>query len=71
MGHKNEVRDVQYVCMYACVYLYQISLPRRGFFVFFEKKQQQHKLLNNLKKCQKEPINIVFIYLFIQSFIST
>lgn len=63
MGHKNEVRDVQYVCMRACIYIKFVD-----FFVFFEKKQQQHKLLNNFKKCQKEPINIVFIYLFSHSF---
>lgn len=55
--------------MYVCVRVFISNLWI--FFVFFEKKRQQHKLLNNFKKCQKEPINIVFIYLFIQSFIST
>lgn len=55
--------------MYVCV---RVFISNLWIFLFsLKKKRQQHKLLNNFKKCQKEPINIVFIYLFIQSFIST
>lgn len=71
MGHKNEVRDVQYVCMRACIYI-KFAYPDVDFLWFFLEKKQQHKRLNNFKKkCHKEAINVVFIYLFIQSFIST
>lgn len=52
--------------MYVCV---RVFISNLCIFLFsLKKKQQQHKLLNNFKKCQKEPINIVFIYLFSHSF---
>lgn len=69
MGHKNEVRDVQYVCMRACIYV-KFAYPDVDFLGVFLEKKQQHKRLNNfLKKCQKEAINVVCIYLFIYSVI--